>query len=202
MSSIKLVVGLTGGIGSGKSTVAQLFANYDVPIVDTDLIARELTAPGSDALQSIAEKFPNVITSDGQLDRKLLRQLIFTDSEKRTWLEELLHPLIRTEMQRQIELLQSPYCIAVIPLLFENPPNPIINRILVVDTEPKLQLDRVATRDLHSIMEVEAIIATQVSRQVRLDGADDIIFNTQGPAFLMPQVEKLHNSYLALAATL
>jgi dephospho-CoA kinase len=197
MSSIKLVVGLTGGIGSGKSTVAQLFANYDVPIVDTDLIARELTAPGSDALQSIAEKFPNVITSDGQLDRKLLRQLIFTDSEKRTWLEELLHPLIRTEMQRQIELLQSPYCIAVIPLLFENPPNPIINRILVVDTEPKLQLDRVATRDLHSIMEVEAIIATQVSRQVRLDGADDIIFNTQGPAFLMPQVEKLHNSYLS-----
>jgi dephospho-CoA kinase len=202
MSSIKLVVGLTGGIGSGKSTVAGLFANRDVPIVDTDIIGRQLSEPGKPAFLAITERFKNTIAADGTLNRRLLREIIFKDSEQRIWLEELLHPLIREDMQRQINLLESPYCMVVIPLLFENPPNPIIQRILVVDTDPELQLARVAHRDLHSVLEVEAIIATQVSRQVRLDGADDIIFNTQGPEFLVPQVDALHKSYLAIANAL
>jgi dephospho-CoA kinase len=202
MSSIKLVVGLTGGIGSGKSTVAGLFANHGVPIVDTDIIARQLAEPGKPAFQAITERFSNTIAPDGTLNRRLLREIVFADSEQRIWLEELLHPLIREEMERQINLLDAPYCIVVIPLLLENPPNPVIQRILVVDTDPELQLERVAQRDLHSVMEVEAIMATQVSRQDRLDGADDIIFNTQGPEFLVPQVEALHKSYLALSNTL
>jgi dephospho-CoA kinase len=199
MSSIKLVVGLTGGIGSGKSTVAGLFANHGVPVVDTDIIARQLAEPGRPAFLAISERFTNAIAADGTLNRRMLREIIFEDSEQRIWLEELLHPLIREEMQRQISLLESPYCIVVIPLLFENPANPVIQRILVVDTDPELQVARVANRDLHSILEVESIIATQVSRQVRLDGADDIIFNTQRPEFLVPQVDALHKSYLAIA---
>jgi dephospho-CoA kinase len=199
MSSINLVVGLTGGIGSGKSTVARLFANYGVPIVDTDQIARDLTEPGTPAFQTIVNQFDKITMSNGQLNRRLLRQLIFADPEKRIWLEELLHPLIREEVLRQLALLKAPYCIVVIPLLFENPPDPIIKRVLVVDTDEELQIARVAKRDVHSVMEIEAIMATQVSRKVRLDGADDIIFNTQEPEFLMPQVEELHKSYLKIA---
>jgi dephospho-CoA kinase len=199
MSSTKLVVAITGGIGSGKSTVAELFAHHGVPIIDTDQISRDLTTKGSPALQAISDQFGESLLKNGELIRKSLRQLVFADPEKRIWLEELLHPLIREEMQKQVDALTTPYCMIIIPLLFENPANPLINRILVVDTDEELQLARVAQRDLHSIIEVEAIMETQVSRQVRLDGADDIIFNTAGPEYLVPQVEKLHLAYLALA---
>ena len=201
MSSTKLVVGITGGIGSGKSTVAALFANHGVPIIDTDQISRDLTVKGSPALQAIALQFGETLLRNGELNRKSLRQLVFADPEKRIWLEELLHPLIRDEMRNQVAGVSAPYCMVIIPLLFENPANPLINRILVVDTDEELQIARVAERDFHSTIEVEAIMETQVSRQVRLDGADDIIFNTAGPEFLVPQVEKLHLAYLALAGT-
>ena len=202
MPSVKLVIGLTGGIGSGKSTVADLFANYGIPIVDTDLIARDITERGSPVLQNIREKFGDeILNADGALKRKELREIIFKDSEKRQWLEELLHPLIRMEMRKQIDALDAPYCIAVIPLLFETPVNPIIDRVLVVDTTPELQIQRVAARDLHSVLQVEAIMQSQVKRESRLAGADDIIFNVEGPAYLVPQVENLHNSYLGMAAS-
>ncbi|MES2218336.1 MAG: dephospho-CoA kinase [Pseudomonadota bacterium] len=202
MPSTNLIVGLTGGIGSGKSTVARLFANLGVPIIDTDLIAHDLTEPGKHAFHTIVKQFDQITMSNGQLNRRLLRQLIFSDPEKRYWLEELLHPLIREEVLRQLSSLEAPYCIVVIPLYFENSPDPVINRVLVVDTDEALQIARVAKRDVHSVLEIEAIMATQVSRKVRLDGADDIIFNTQGPEFLVPQVEELHKSYLAIAKEL
>jgi dephospho-CoA kinase len=202
MPSIKLVIGLTGGIGSGKSTVAELFAHHNVPIIDTDQISRDLTLPGSPALQQIQEKFGPTVIEHGKLNRKLLRDIIFSDSEKRQWLEELLHPLIREEMRKQVEATTAPYCIVIIPLLFESPPNPIIDRVLVVDVTPEVQIERVAKRDMHSILQVEAIMQAQVTRESRLAGADDIIFNVEGPEYLVPQVEKLHKSYLAIANAL
>ncbi|MCD6038801.1 MAG: coaE 1 [Gammaproteobacteria bacterium] len=195
-----LVVGLTGGIGSGKSTVAALFEKKGARVIDTDQLARDLTLPGQIAFNKIVEKWgKRILLADGTLDRAQLRKLIFSNPDERHWLEQLLHPLIRETMQALIQSACSPYCIAVIPLLLETKPNPLINRILVVDTTEKNQLLWAKKRDNLSENEIKAIIQTQVRRQERLAAADDVIFNHGPFEDLTLQVEKLHEIYFSLS---
>ena len=195
-----LVIGLTGGIGSGKSTVSQLFADRGVPIIDADAVARDVVAPGTQALQQIIDKFgPELVNADGQLNRSRLREIIFADPHHRHWLEALLHPLIRTDISAQIDALAYPYCIVVIPLLIESQPNDRIQRILVVDCPEQLQLERTAARDNTSLSNAKMILTQQASRQQRLAAADDVIKNDQDLSHLEQQVEKLHQHYLQLA---
>jgi dephospho-CoA kinase len=194
------VIGLTGGIASGKSTVATLFEKKGITIIDTDQLARQLTDIGKDALQKIALHFgKNILLPDGSLNRKLLRTIIFSDNTQRLWLEQLLHPLIRAEMEQQIYSAQSPYCIAIIPLLFESTPNPIINRILVVDSTEELQLERAQNRDNITLEEAQSILLAQAKREHRLANATDIIYNTGSIDTLQEEVEKLHQLYLSIA---
>lgn len=194
------VVALTGGIGSGKTTVANLFAEKGVTIIDTDQIARDLTHPEGAALQAIVKKFgQSILSSDGTLNRARLRQQIFNHPEDRLFLENLLHPLIREEMQKQTALAKSPYCIVVIPLLFETTPNPLINRVLVVDTPENIQIERTKQRDNISEEVIINILKAQVTRNERLLKADDVIVNDGTIDVLIPQVEIMHQRYLQLA---
>jgi dephospho-CoA kinase len=191
-----LVIGLTGGIGSGKSTVADLFADLGVPIIDADAKAREVTQPDKPAFLNIVKHFgDDILLSNGTLDRAKLRNIIFSDSKERLWLENLLHPLIREEMQHEINHLTGPYCIAVIPLLLEVEFYSFINRILVVDASLDAQIVRVMTRDKMNKLAVEAILKTQATRVDRKARAQDIIINDGTLADLIPQVEKLHEKY-------
>lgn len=192
------VIGLTGGIGSGKTTVANLFAKLGITIIDTDQLAREVIDHA--ALQKIIAQFgPEILAKDGSLDRGKLRALVFSDAEKRLWLEQLLHPLILDKMQQKIEAVESPYCIAVIPLLFETNPNPIINRILVVDATENQQIDRTRIRDGLSREDIELILKAQVPRQHRLTKANDVIYNHGDLSDLKKEVDKFHQIYLSLA---
>lgn len=194
-----LVVGLTGGIGSGKSTVANLFAKLGVPIIDADIVARDVTTPDKPAFNSIVKHFgPEMVLENGTLDRAKLRQLIFNQPKQRLWLEKCLHPLIKDEMARQISQLTSPYCIAVIPLLLEVEFYSFINRILVVDASEAEQLKRTLSRDNISKADVEAILHSQASRADRRAKAHDVIMNDGMPEDLIPQVDKLHEKYLKL----
>ena len=194
-----LVIGLTGGIGSGKSTVAKLFAEKGITVIDTDQLARQFTMPGQDALYAIIQKFgESILLPDKTLDRAQLRNVIFSNPTKRQWLEELLHPLIRAETKRLIESARLPYCIVVIPLLFETKPNPLINRTLVVDATEAQQIARAKLRDNLSEEEIQRIIRTQVARRVRLDAADDIIINDESLEKLSQQVDELHHYYLEI----
>lgn len=195
-----LVIGLTGGIGSGKSTVAELFKKKGVTIIDTDQLARDAIQTNQSAFKKIIEKFGSaILLKDNTLNRAELRKIVFKNPEKRLWLEQLLHPLIRAEMQRQIESATSNYCIAVIPLLIETMPNPLINRILVVDTSETQQLQRAGMRDQLSEADIAAIIKSQVSREKRLAAAEDVIHNNGTVEELMPQVEKYHQLYVSLS---
>jgi dephospho-CoA kinase len=192
-----IVIGLTGGIGSGKSTVADLFAANGVPIIDTDVIARNVTATGQPALIAIINQFgEEILTPSGELNRAHLRKIIFTDPQKKFWLEQLLHPLIRAEVASQVATLKAPYCIVVIPLLFETSPNPIINRVLAVQSLPDQQIIRVSSRDGTDAQIITKIIDSQISSEKRLELADDIIYNTASIAELIPQVNLLHEEYL------
>lgn len=195
-----LIIGLTGGIGSGKTTVAKLFAERGVTVIDTDQLARDVTEPGRPALQSIAEKFgASILQANGSLNRTALRKIVFTDENKRLWLENLLHPLILDEMKKQANAAKSPYCIVVIPLLLETNLNHLINRILVIDTNEKEQIKRTQLRDNSTENEIKSIIATQATRVNRLSAAHDIIENNGSITDLTPQVDRLHGFYLALA---
>lgn len=196
-----LIIGLTGGIGSGKSTVARLFADKGIPVLDADVIARNLTEAGQPALTAIAEHFGmQVITKDGALDRAKLRAIIFEQANERQWLERLLHPLIREKITQQLALLsasdnKAPYCIVVIPLLLETEAYPFIDRILVVDAPEHLQISRVSTRDNTLAANAKNIVSTQINREERLKKADDIIINDGSLADLTPQVDNLHKQY-------
>ncbi|HEY3487177.1 MAG TPA: cell division protein ZapD [Gammaproteobacteria bacterium] len=193
------VIGLTGGIGSGKTTVADLFAQYGVPIIDADRSARELVEPGQPALNQITQSFgPEILNGNGTLDRKKLRELIFNDPKQRKQLEDILHPLIRNNMLEQLDAVDSPYAILVIPLLVDTGNWDMIDRILVVDTEEDLQIDRVMQRDAISQEQTETIIDNQVSRQERLAAADDVIENTGSIDDLKTQVKRFHEFYLSL----
>ncbi|MEO1750899.1 dephospho-CoA kinase [Thiofaba sp. EF100] len=202
-----LVVGLTGGVASGKSTVASLFASDGVPVIDTDLIARELVTPGQPALAEIAARFgPDALSTDGTLNRPWLRQRIFADEAARKVLESILHPRIRAEVQRRLEALrlQTPppaYALVVIPLLVETGAyDALLDRVLVVDLPEDLQLQRLMTRDGVEEPLARAMLAAQASREARLARADDVINNRGAPDDLMEQVERLHRLYAGLAA--
>lgn len=196
-----LVIGLTGGIGSGKSTVANLFAERDVPIIDADVVAREVTQPGTPGFKSIVKHFgTEILQANGTLDRSQLRHIIFNDSKQRLWLENLLHPLIRDAMQEQIRNhYKAPYIIAVIPLLLEVEFYSFINRILVVDAPEAEQIDRVLERDKTNRDQVQAILKTQARREDRTSRAHDVIINDGKLADLIPQVDKLHAQYLQMS---
>lgn len=195
-----LRIGLTGGIGSGKTTIAALFAAHGVPVIDADTIAHQLTLPGTPATNQILELLgPDIAATTSSINRQRLAQRIFTDPEARAQLEEILHPLIRVEMQRQQNNLDAPYCLLVIPLLFEAGQRDMVDRVLVVDVDEELQIARVAARDGRSTDEIRAILSTQTDRAQRLKQADDIMTNTGDVASLKAQVDALHRKYLALA---
>jgi dephospho-CoA kinase len=195
-----LIIGLTGGIGSGKSTVANLFADLDVPIIDMDQIARQIVEPGQPALLQITQTFGNeLIDAEGKLKRQQLSQIIFDSEEKRHQLEAILHPIIREETERQLAELEAPYCIVVIPLLLESNQRSLVNRILVVDAPEDIQIARTMQRDGISAKQAEKILASQVDRQSRLNAADDIINNSGELGALRHQVNKLDQTYRLLA---
>jgi dephospho-CoA kinase len=195
----KFVVGLTGGIGSGKSTVANLFAELGIDLVDADIIAREMVALHSPALNEIAKHLgASVLNQDGSLNRKALREKVFQDPASRIWLENLLHPLIREAIIRQSLSAKSPYCIAVIPLLKSREDYPILNRVLVVDAPEALQIFRIQQRDQANEAQAKAIIAAQMPREERLKLADDIIINNGNIDSLASEVAALHQHYLKL----
>ena len=194
-----LIVGLTGGIGSGKSTVAHYFAEFGVPVVDADRIAHELVAPGQPALDAIAREFgAQIIEDQGQLRREALRRIIFAEPRRRKALEAILHPRITEAMGRRLADISGPYCIAVIPLLVEAGPNDLVNRILVIDAPPSLQYERVRRRDGMTDNEISAIIQSQASRRERLAAADDVIANSGDIAALKHAVRDLHRRYTEL----
>lgn len=195
-----LIIGLTGGIGSGKSTVAGYFAQQGIPVIDADQLARDLVAPGNPALDEIASIFgPNILLPDGALDRPQLRRRIFADPAQRRRLETVLHPRIYAEMRRRTEALRTPYCIWVIPLLLETGGTALVDRVLVVDAPESLQRQRVLSRDDLDDGTLEAILRSQVSRTERLRAADDIIVNDADLSHLQQQVTALHHRYLDLA---
>lgn len=194
------VVGLTGGIGSGKSTVAEMFADFEVNLVDADIASREVVAPGSRALAQIAEHFgPEILLSDGSLDRGALRRVIFHDEQEKHWLEALLHPLIREWLTQQISSSRSAYCLLVSPLLLETGQAELVDRILVVDVSVDTQVARTLARDGGEERTTRAIIAAQMDRSQRLEHADDIINNELPVQSLKQQIEALHQQYLAMA---
>lgn len=195
-----LRIGLTGGIGSGKSTVADLFAAHGVPVIDTDVIARQLVAPGSALLPQLRDCFgENILAADGSLDRARLRKTVFADPGKLQQLEHLLHPAIHAEVLAQISGLNSRYCMVVIPLLLEKGWQSLVDRILLVDCPEALQVDRTTRRDTITADEVRAIMATQSTRELRLAAADDVIHNDGDMTRLQQQVDQLHPYYLELA---
>jgi len=196
------VVGLTGGIGSGKTAASDAFAAQGVGVVDADVAARIVVAPGAPALAAISAHFgPELIQADGSLHRAALRQIIFSDPEQRRWLEQLTHPLIREELQRQLAQSQSPYSLLVSPLLFESGQHLLVNRALVIDVPEQVQVERASRRDGVTDTQIAAIIQAQLPRVKRLQRADDIIENSSDLASLQAQVATLHQHYLALAAT-
>lgn len=193
-------IGLTGGIASGKTTVANLFAALGVPVVDTDLLAREVVAPGSPLLPQIAAHFgASVLAQDGSLDRHALRSRIFADPAERLWLEQLTHPAIRALTDERCEASGGPYVIVAIPLLVETGSAERFERVLVVDCEPEVQLARLMARDGNSRQQAEAMLAAQAPREKRLAVADDVIHNDGDIARLRDQVEKLHRRYVTAA---
>ena len=196
------VVAITGGIGSGKTTVANQFAELGIEVVDADVIAREVVEPGTPALAAIAAHFGSeVITPDGQLDRRRLRERVFTDPQAKGWLNALLHPLIRTEMQRQCAAARSPYCLLVVPLLVENRLTALANRVLVIDVDEATQIERTCRRDGVNREQAQAILAAQASRAQRLAAADDVLDNQNGtPEAIKSRILALHETYLAFAS--
>jgi dephospho-CoA kinase len=195
------VVGLTGGIGCGKSSASQFFSDLGIDVIDTDIIARQLTQPNGSAISLIQNTFgSSIIATDGTLDRNKMRDLVFANSELRHKLEQILHPLILKEVIRRIKQSQAPYVIVVIPLLFEtNDYNHLIRHILVIDCDEQQQLLRTMERSNLSEQKVRSIMATQVARETRIQKADDVILNNQDIEYLKAQILLLHHKYLALS---
>ncbi len=194
-----LRIGLTGGIASGKSTVADLFAENDVPIIDTDVIAHQLVQSGEPALNEIRETFgDDVFDSQGALDRGSIRKIVFSDSSQRKKLESILHPRIRDEAISQSGAADGAYQIIVVPLLVGSPLQQFVDRVLVVDCDEDTQLSRLLARDAENEDQARRIMAAQASREDRLSLADDVIFNNDDVAGTRRQVEVLHKKYLSL----
>lgn len=192
-----LVVGLTGGIASGKTTVSDTFAELGIDIIDADIIAREVVAAGSPALAAIVREFgSDILTEKGELNRNKLRSIVFSDEHKKHWLNKLLHPLIREQMLQQTAKAKSPYCILSVPLLVENKLSNLVDRTLVVDVDETTQLHRAMSRDGSEQSLIQSIIASQASREERIKAADDVITNDKDVAHLRAQVLALHKIYL------
>lgn len=193
-----LKIGLTGGIGSGKSAAAKYFAELGIEIIDADIIAHELITPGKHALNAITEHFGmQILLTTGELNRKKMRELVFTNPTEKQWLENLLHPLIFSEIKLLSTKIKSHYCIFVIPLLFETNAKNIVDRILVIDCPEQTQIDRITQRDSTTVAAVKNIISSQVSRKQRVTAADDIIYNNGTEKNLKYLVTKLHQFYLS-----
>ncbi|MGZ5001319.1 MAG: dephospho-CoA kinase [Methylomonas sp.] len=187
---------MTGGIGSGKSTVCGLFQALGIGIVDADIIARQLVEPGQPALTQMIENFgTKILNADGSLNRARLRELVFADTAKKQRLESILHPLIYARIAAETARLQGNYCIVAVPLLLETGQASTVDRVLVVDCCVEVQITRVISRDKLSRDQALAVIASQMPREQRLAQADDVIDNSGTPLQLAEQVKRLHNSY-------
>ena len=197
----KYVVGLTGGIGSGKSTAAKIFSGLNIVVVDADQLAREVVEPGSQALTTIKKHFGKaILLPDNSLDRSQLRDIVFADAKQRHWLEELLHPRIRKLLTERIQSAESAYVILESPLLLETNQKEIVDRTLVIDVSNATQLKRTMNRDGSQEDTVAAIIAAQIPRNKRLAAADDVLDNEQSLEIIEKQIEILHQKYLDLAS--
>ena len=193
-----LRVGLTGGIASGKTTVANYFAELGAGIVDTDHVAREVVAPGEPGLDAVREAFgPSIISSSGELDRRALRTAVFADPEKRHRLEEILHPLIRARTLEQLNRIHAPYAMVVVPLLLETGFESLVDRVAVVDCPREMQLERLLLRDGIDPDEAESMLSAQSDREARLARADDVIDNSGDLDVTRAQVRELHARYSA-----
>ncbi|MHC6224007.1 dephospho-CoA kinase [Pseudomonas sp. X10] len=193
------ILGLTGGIGSGKSAAAQRFVELGVHLVDADQAARWVVEPGRPALTSIVERFgPGVLLEDGQLNRAALRELIFADPAQRLWLEQLLHPLIGQEIFSYLAKAESPYAVFVSPLMIESGQYKKTQRLLVIDAPEALQVQRTLVRDQTSPEQVQAILKVQASREERLRHAHDVVVNDRDLPWLHEQIDRLHHFYLTL----
>jgi dephospho-CoA kinase len=199
--SHRLRIGLTGGIASGKSTVAHRFTELGVPVIDADESSRYVVAAGQPGLAKITKRFgTGILTAGGELDRRALRTVVFADSALRRELEAILHPLIRADMERRASTAVGPYLVLAIPLLVEGGPNDRIDRTLVVDLPEEVQLERVVARDGGTLEQACAILAAQTSRASRIKAADDVLLNVGTVSELRLAVDRLHERYLQLAA--
>ena len=198
-----LKIGLTGGIGCGKTTVAKIFEQLKIPVIDADAIARQLVAIGQPALVQIQQEFgPGIFNPDGSLNRKKLSELVFSDPKHKQKLESILHPLVYETIQaelNQLNQLNKPYCIISIPLIFETNMTQFVDRILVVDCSVETQIERVQKRDNMTIERIQSIINSQVSRTFRKSHANDLIDNSETNDRLAEEVKKLHNLYLSIS---
>jgi dephospho-CoA kinase len=201
MTSSVFRVALTGGIASGKSTVADMFGELGAVLIDTDIIAREVVQPGTRGLQDIVDAFgPGLLDADGMLDRPAMRRLVFADDARRRQLEAILHPNIRQEAERQMQTRGGPYQIVIVPLLVESPLKDLVDRVVVVDCREKIQLERLLARDSGTNDQARRMIAAQASREERLALADDVIENDEDIDDTRGQVAALHARYLTLAS--
>jgi dephospho-CoA kinase len=193
------VVGLTGGIGSGKTAVSNRFAAQGIDVVDADVVSRQVVEPGTQALRQIQRHFgDDILQADGRLDRASLRALVFSNADEKTWLEKLLHPLMGIEISRRLEAAQSPYVLFVSPLLVEAGQIALCNRVIVVDAPETVRLDRTTLRDNNTVEQVKNIMATQLSRQQRLESATDVINNSGSLEQLDHRVDELHHAFLLM----
>ena len=196
-----MVIGLTGGIGSGKSTAANIFAGLGVCVVDTDQIARDIVMPGQPALNEIVEAFgKDLLNPDESLNRSKLKQIIFNNNESRKKLESILHPRIKKHMQQMTSQCRTAYCVAIIPLLVEQNWQDMVDRVLLIDTPQKLQIKRVRERDNLDDKMILSIIGSQANRDAKIAASDDIVVNDQDTENLKRQLTDLHQRYLLLAA--
>jgi len=196
-----LVIGLTGGIASGKTTVANMFHDqFGIEIVDADVIARRVVEKGSIGLNAIHQHFGDeVLTVEGELNRAELRKRIFANEDEKTWVNQLLHPMIRQQMEQDLQRVTSPYALLVVPLLTENNLQHMADRVLVVDVDEETQIERTMSRVKVPMEQAKSILAAQASREQRLAIADDVIKNDAKNQKLLPQITELHKKYLAIS---
>ncbi|HJM15437.1 MAG TPA: dephospho-CoA kinase [SAR86 cluster bacterium] len=193
-----MIVGLTGGIGSGKTAVSDLFQGLGITIVDADIASRVVVEKGREELNKIADHFgKDILTSNGELDRAKLREVIFKSKEEKVWLESLLHPAIASQIQKELDSSKSPYTILVSPLLLETDQKNFCSTVLVVDVPVEIQIERTSKRDNVSEEQIKSIIASQIDRDSRLELADEVILNDGSIQNLESKVQELHNKFLS-----
>lgn len=198
-STNKFIVGLTGGIGSGKSAAAEIFLTLGVEVIDADSLAREVVEPGQPALADIATHFgQDILSADGHLDRAALREIVFSSPEQKSWLENLLHPLIAELLQHRLSETTSPYAVLESPLLLETDQHKMVSRVLVIDASEETQLSRAVRRDGSDAQLIRSIIASQIERSERIRRADDLVSNEDGLEQLRDRIEGLHRKYMGM----